>query len=116
MIVILGSFALLCIGAVFLGMSPLIGHFGLKFNAILIAVAVGIVAWWRYIEWHSPPTSIAGHWEMVSISLLGFLAMLLSTVAALKRLAGIQAGVIVISSIVIGVVHLLDMLVSMPVS
>lgn len=116
MILILSLFGLLCLGVMGVGMSQMVLRLGIRLNLTLMAMSVVLFVWWRYVESQSPPTSIAGHWGMVVLSLIGFLAMLLSTISAFRALRGVRAGIIVIASIVVGLVHLLDIIVALPVS
>jgi CDP-diglyceride synthetase len=109
-------FVLLCIAA---GTIPCIGavrHLRLHLNVVLIVISVGLFALWYGLNSYSPPLTIREHWRMVIICLTGFLSMLVSAVAALKNLSGVRSGIVAPISIGIGLLHFLDLVVSLPVS
>jgi hypothetical protein len=53
---------------------------------------------------------------MVLFSLVDFLGMVLSLTAAIRNLTGVRLGIVIGLSILVGIVHLLEMVVSMPFS
>lgn len=116
MIVLLMIFVALCVGTGMLQRVEIIKQLGLRLNMVLIAVSVGLVALWYGLNAYSPALTIPEHWRMVSISLVGFLCMVLSTVTALRGLKGVRAGIFAVVSIGIGILHFLNLVVSMPVS
>ena len=116
MVVLLMIFVALCVGTGMLQRVEIIKHPGLRLNMVLIAVSLGLVALWYGLSAYSPALTIPEHWQMVSISLVGFLCMVFSTVTALKGLNGVRAGIFAVVSIGLGLLHFLNLVVSMPVS
>jgi hypothetical protein len=116
MLVLVMTLAPLCVGA---GMIPgieRVRRFRLSLNVILILISAGLFALWVGVSAFSVPLTSREHWRMVSICLAGLLSMLTSTVAALKNLSGVRSGVVATLSIGIGLLHFLDLLVSLPIS
>jgi hypothetical protein len=116
MIILLMVFVALCVGTGMLQRVEIVKQLGLRLNVVLIGISLGLFALWYGLNAYSPALTIPEHWRMVSISLVGFLCMLLSTVTALRGLRGVRAGVFAMVSIGIGLLHFLDLVVSMPVS
>jgi len=116
LILALVVFLLLCYGTVKILSIERVRHLGIWLNLPLVAVSIILFAVWYGLNAYSPPVSISEHWAMVLISLAGFLSMLLSTVAAVKYMTGVRSGLTAFISIGIGLVHILDLVVSIPVS
>jgi hypothetical protein len=116
MIFLLMVFVLLCVGTVMIERVEIVKQIGARLNVVLIAIALGLFALWYGLNAYSPALTIPEHWRMVLISLIGFLCMLLSIVTALRGLKGVRAGIFAVVSIGIGLLHFLDLVVSMPVS
>lgn len=116
MIILLMAFVLLCVGTVMVQRVEIVKQLGVRLNVVLIAIALGLFALWYGLNAYSPALTFPEHWRMVLISLIGFLCMLLSTVTALRNLTGVRSGVAAVISIGIGLLHFLDLVVSMPVS
>jgi hypothetical protein len=116
MIILFAAFLIICLGTVKIQSIAAIQKLGIKLNAVLIMLSIGLFALWYFVNANSPPVSMSEHWMMALISLIGFLCMLLSTVAALKNLSGVQSWVAALLSIGMALVHFLDIVVSVPVS
>jgi hypothetical protein len=110
------AFVFLCYGSLRMLSIQRIQRLGIQLNVGLIVLAMGLLAAWFGVHSYSPPVSISGHWGMVLVSLVGFLSMLLSAVAALKHVTGVRSGLIAAISVGMGLVHLLNAIVSLPVS
>ena len=116
MILLLFLFISLCVGTVMIQRIGAVQALGLRLNLWLVLFSAGMFALWYGLNSYSPPLSIAEHWRMVLISLAGFLSMLLSVVSVVRNFTGFWSGAISIVSFALGIVHFVDLIVSMPVS
>jgi hypothetical protein len=116
LIIALIASLLLCYGTVKILSIEGVQRLGIWLNVALVVVSISLFAVWYGLNAYSPPISISEHWGMVLISLAGFLSMLLSTVAAVKYLTGVRQGLIALISLGIALVHLVDIVVSIPFS
>ena|SRR5271157_4913086 len=116
MIILLFLFISLCVGTVMIEQNKVVQAFGMRLNFMLLVIALGMFALWFSIRAYSPPLSIAEHWRMVMISLVGFLSMLLSLTSAVRNFSGVRSGAIAIASFALGILHFVDLIVSIPVS
>jgi len=89
---------------------------GFRLNVYLLLLSLAILAFVWTIRLYFPQTSIAEQWRTVLVSLIGFLTMVLSGAIAFRNLSGAKCGIVLALSFLIGIVHLLDMIVSMPFS
>jgi hypothetical protein len=109
-------FLVLCYGAVKILRVEKVHSLGIRLNVGLLVFSIALLAIWSGLHSYYPPISIGEHWGMVLISVVGVLSMLLSTVAALKNLTGTRSGLVAVISIGVALAHLLNVLVSIPVS
>jgi hypothetical protein len=110
------AFGLLCYASVKIVSMKSIQRLGIRLNVILLVFSVLLLAIWFGMNSYTQPVSIGEHWRMVSISLAGFLSMLLSIIAALKNRVGWISGLVVFLSIGVGFFHLLNAIASIPLS
>jgi hypothetical protein len=116
MMVLLSVFVMLCVGTIIAQKIKFVRTLGLRLNAVLIGMALAMLALWYGVRLYSPPLTIYENWRMTLISMIGFLCALLSTTTALRSLMGVRSGIVVAVSLVVGVLHLIDLIVSIPVS
>lgn len=116
MILLVFVFAMLCVGTFMVQRNQRIRQCGIWLNIILIVMASGLFGLWYFLSVYYPAVTITEHWVMVLISLLGFLSMFLSTVTAFRNREGFCRVALVIASIGLGLLHFLDIVVSIPVS
>lgn len=115
-----GTFLILCVGAVMLCRIRPVRALGFRLNLWLILLSASLAVLWFGIERYSPPVTIPGQWWMFRISLLGFFCMLVSFTTAIRALndarSGFVAGSALLLSFVLGIFHFLGMAASIPFS
>lgn len=109
-------FLLLCVGAALLSRIPRIRALGVQLNVLLVVFSVILLALCWGIPLYSPTVSTGEHWRMVLIALIGFLTALVSFVSAFQNLKGGKAIVFATLSFLIGILHLIGLIVSIPFS
>lgn len=115
MLVLLVTFLLLCLGFK-TQQTEKLRQLGVRLNVILVAISVVMYLLWHALNAYLPAASTVGHLRMVFICMVGLLSMLLSAVAAMKNLSGVRSRVVAVLSIAIGLLHLVNLVVSLPVS
>ena len=112
----LWTFVGLCAAVVGLSFVRGIRVLGLRLCIWLVIFAVGLFGLWGAINAYAQPMTINGRWWMFRICLVGFLSMLMSLTTALQNLSTPKAGVVATASFLLGVVHFVGMILSIPVS
>lgn len=89
---------------------------GVRVNVALVGLSVVLYALWHTLNAWWPAVSSKQHLGMIFICMVGFMSMVLSTVVAFRFLTGIRSRAIAVLSIGIALLHILNLVNSLPES